>query len=266
VTDRPSSKRNPLLIALAVVVLAAAALALAVLFDRPDDEEPVVDRDLASPDPDEDWEWLLDDPSPTREPSGEIEPRNARDPGFGERRYGRSERRRGRGDGGVDRGRGRGQRFRDPARRAEWLRERTQIRSLGQAEPEISPEQVWEGFRSARPAMRECIQQAGGFEALREQSPEGRPRRRTMTVDIGADGRVLPGSASIDPAPSGDLAECMQAALESASFEGTGPDGAQASLSFGGRDRGRPSGRRGDAGQSRGPVPLPPPVMVEAPR
>jgi len=125
------------------------------------------------------------------------------------------------------------------ARWRERFRRRVEIVSLGPGEPGLDADQVFEGIREVRPAMRECVREAGGFQALRGE--DGAPRRRSVVFDVQADGSVAEGSVGLDTTLPPELATCFTDIFESASFEPPGDDGARVEVRFG---RGRRGGAR----------------------
>jgi hypothetical protein len=233
VTSEPSStggSRALWIFAIAAVLIGSIAAAVAVALTSSDGEDEPDETASAGDEPDDELdEWLRDE-------DDEMPERNLDDPmvpGDEPSRGWES---------------GREERFRDPERRAERLRRRIQIASLGTAPPTITHEEVWRGLRDVRPAIRECMEQAGGFGAFRGQGPREGRGGRTVRVDIGSDGRVVPGSVSIEPPPPPELATCMKQAFESATFEDVGADGARVSLSMGRR---RGNRNAGDGGVDR---------------
>lgn len=215
-------------------IVAAVAVALTSSSGREDEPDEVSERPSEGDDEALD-EWFLDEDGEKPERAEEVP---ADDPSWGWRR-----------------GKGRGD-MRDPARRAERLRRRFQIESLGSSPAAITPEEVSDAFREVRPRMRECIEASGGIEALR-QGFANRPRGgRTVQIEVGSDGRVVPGSVSFEPPPPDEIASCMKRELEQATFQNTGPDGVRITMRMGGRrnrmspdgglERGRRRGGRGE--------------------
>ena len=141
----------------------------------------------------------------------------------------------------------------------EHFRARVVLDALGTQVPSLTPEQLVATVQQNRGPMRECVRSAGGLRALRNGGgPPGtggvadggvraRPR---MRFDIAPNGRVVPGSFSLDPAGPGGLADCVAEVLSGTTFPPTGGDGAHVEMPLGlGRGGGR---RRPDGGTESG--------------
>lgn len=147
----------------------------------------------------------------------------------------------------------------------ERLRARIQLAALGARPPSLTPEQLVATLQENRAPLRECVRAAGGFRAMRDSLaasggvPDGGgPRARpSMRFDVGPDGRVVPGSVSLEPSGPAGLSSCVGDALAAMSFPPPGGDGAHVELPLG---VGRGGGRRrldgsvgeGGAGYGRG--------------
>jgi hypothetical protein len=245
VSEEPNARggsKQLWIFAVAAVIVGAivAAVAVALSSSGDSEDEPEVAERASAEDDEALEEWFLDEDG--EKPERAIEDVPAGDPARGWERGKRGD-------------------WRDPARRAERLRRRFQIESLGGSPAAITHEEVWEAFREVRPRMRECIEAGGGLEALRE-SFANRPRGgRTVRLDVGSDGRVVPGTVTFEPPPPDEIATCMKRELESATFQNTGPDGVRITMSMGRRrNRFSPDGglergerRRGEISPGSGP-------------
>lgn len=193
---------------------------------------------------DEPPEWLVG-PDPL---AGEAS-RDGDKPGpmaWGDGRQGRwGQRRRRFGDGGLPR--------LSPEQRREWARRRVQIVALGATPPTLEPEAVMEAMRAQMPQIRDCVQGAGGWQALRGASDGGPRQQRSVTFDIGADGAATAGSAAFDPSLSPAIASCMRTAVEQIRVPPPGPDGARVTVSMGGGRGARGGGPRGGGAPGGGP-------------
>lgn len=141
------------------------------------------------------------------------------------------------------------------------FRARIQLAALGPRPPLLTPEQLVATLQQNRAPLRECVRQAGGFRAMRAGAaaggtPDGGPRMRpSMRFDIGADGRVVPGTVSLEPAGPEGLSTCVADALLAVQFPPAGGDGAHVELPLGlgrGGGRRRPDGGVGGARDGRG--------------
>jgi len=231
--------------ALGAVILVAVLLAIFALADsgaEPDDE---MEESSAEVGPEvwreEEW-WFGGEEEPTADDTpGDDSPR-----AFG--KQGRGPMGEGRGWRGGRRGRPMTEEERQERRerrRARFQR-RTTILPLGSTEPTIDADDVFEAFRSARPVLRDCVREAGGF-ALFRQEPQTRGPR-TLSFEVGADGRVRADTISMDPPPPEALSECFQQAFSTAELPPPGEDGARVEMRMPTR-RGR---GRGDGGVPRG--------------
>jgi hypothetical protein len=194
-------------------------------------------------------DWLLDEPDPgaSAEPGGDRPWR---------RREGEGGRREGWGEGAGWPG-GRRPEPGSPeweawrAERAERWRRAVDIAPLGPNPPAFDADAVREALRPGRDAMRACVEEAGGFEALREAvrvrtDQSGEPRARpTASFDVGPDGAVVRSSIAIQPEMPDAYRRCFVELIGSARLPAAG-DGARVEMPLRAL-RGR-RGRGGDAG------------------
>lgn len=185
----------------------------------------------------------------------------------------------------------------DPER-AERFRQRLQrsvtITPLGDEPTTLTPEQVWESLADGRRAMRDCMRENGGFEALREarraqEDPsggaaptgttgaprgEGRRPRPRATFDVAPDGSLVAESLRIDSPLPAPFDRCMALLFQGARFENPPTAGARVEMRMpggGGRRRGQsnadggvrrerqpPGGDTKRAGPPRPPAPSTP--------
>lgn len=150
-------------------------------------------------------------------------------------------------------------------RRREQWRSRVDIAPLGENAPDIDPDAIGEALRENRPALRECIEESGGWRAMREartaaresepeQPPaEGERRRRggRVVFDVRPDGTVDRDTLQMDPPMPEPFTDCFTNFFGNLELEGAG-DGARVELPTrgggGGRGRGGREGFSGDAG------------------
>lgn len=234
-------KRNAIL-AVAILV-GLGALGWWMLQSDQEVVEQQADENLGSPaDLDE---WIFDDPAPARQErperaSGARETKRERfvpdpdDPQWEARRQ----------------------------RRREQWRSRVDIAPLGENVPDIDPDAIGDALRENRPALRECIEESGGWRAMREartaareplQGPpvEGQRRRRGGRVlfDVRPDGTVDRETLEMDPPMPEPFTECFTEFFGNLELEGAG-DGARVELPTrgGGGGRGGRGRFAGDAG------------------
>ena len=135
------------------------------------------------------------------------------------------------------------------ARRLEQWRSAVDIAPLGPEPPRFDADAIREALRPGRAALRPCIDEAGGWRAMREavrgSRAEGRRARRTVTFDVTSEGTVDPASVAMEPAMPAPFEACFQTFYASGRFAEAG-DGARVEVPMGGRG-GRRRGR-GDAG------------------
>jgi hypothetical protein len=133
------------------------------------------------------------------------------------------------------------------ARRERWReawRASVDIAPLGPSAPTFGPDQVREALRPGRDAMRACVDEAGGFRAMREamraareQSGEDGPRRRRVVFDVRPDGTVDQASIRFEPPMIEPYGDCFQRYFASARLPASA-DGARIELPLGpGRGR-----------------------------
>ncbi|MAQ18734.1 MAG: hypothetical protein CMN30_28550 [Sandaracinus sp.] len=102
------------------------------------------------------------------------------------------------------------------AARAERANRRVSIQATGEGEPALQPTDVMDSMRDVRPQIRDCVEQNGGWRALREASAgaaDGGVRGpMNLSFDVAADGAVS--GVAMNPAPPGAFAQCFESAFQ----------------------------------------------------
>lgn len=133
-------------------------------------------------------------------------------------------------------------------RRLARAARRVKVLATGEGEPDLEAVDVMDSVREVRPQIRECVQDNGGWRALREAAaagvPDGGPRGpMTVAFDVSADGTVS--GVDMQPPPPEGFAQCFQSAFQSIQLPPPNSD-ARVEVQLGGRrgGRGRVSGQR----------------------
>jgi len=151
-----------------------------------------------------------------------------------------------------------------PEERRRILSQRIRITSLGDAPADLEPEQVMDSMGAVREQVRQCVQDNGGFMALRSAMQQARAdagigrRGLTVSFDVAADGSLAQGSLQLSPAPPEPFYGCFTGALRSVELPPPGDDGARVEVRLGPPPgRGGPPWRRdgGWRGPPRDPAP-----------
>ena len=137
-------------------------------------------------------------------------------------------------------------------RRLERWRSAVDIAPLGPEPPRFDADAIREALRPGRAALSSCIDEAGGWRAMREAvrgargEGERRRARRTVTFDVTSDGSVDAESVVMQPPMPAPFGACFQTFYASGRFAEAG-DGARVEVPMGGGG-GRRRGRGGDGG------------------
>jgi len=135
-----------------------------------------------------------------------------------------------------------------PGRWRERWNRAVEIVPLGPEEPTLGPDAVRAQLRVHRPALRRCIDAAGGFTALRrarrDSFASAGPRpirgrrgfRARVSFDVGANGAVLDETIHFTPPMPAPFDSCFRAFFGAPEFEGVGT-GVRVELPMGGRRR-----------------------------
>ncbi len=228
------SKRDALLVALVVTCAAAAVfLAIYVNLDAPAEEEPTADE---AGEEDEALDDILygetsPEPSRPRERADEPDDLSPRAEGDPEQREWRRR--------GGDRDASPEEREERRQRRIDRLVKRMRIEPLGASPPTIDPEEVATRITDElRPAMRQCVQEAGGFRAMRAAFGDAGRTRPRVSFEVGPNGTISADSIRMEPAPPGGIGDCVRSALAAIELDPPGGDGARIEMPLGGRRRG----------------------------
>jgi hypothetical protein len=139
-------------------------------------------------------------------------------------------------------------------RRARWReawRQSVDIAPLGPSDPGFGPDDLRDALAPGREALRACIEENGGWRALRgapraEGERQRRPRR-SVSFDVRPDGTVDAETVAIAPPMPDEFDACFRTYFGSARLPSVGGDGARVELPLGpgGRRRGRWDGDGG---------------------